>query len=84
MLRLAALASFALAAAAPRAIAQDVGLLLGVADRSTPCDDSTPERLSTWWITYREGKAFPAKTVAGLVVPRESGFWSFHFNRSSP
>jgi len=80
MLRLAVLASFALAAAAPRAIAQDVGFLLGVADRSTPYD-STPERLSTWWITYREGKAFPAKTVAGLVVPRESGFWRFGISR---
>jgi len=62
MLRLAALASFALPAAAPRAIAQDVGLLLGVADRSTPCD-STPERLST----YRDARHSRRKILDSRV-----------------
>lgn len=55
------------------ALGQDIGLLLGL---SAPSEtDSLPARLATEWITYSRGTARKARTLAGLVIPRPSGFW---------
>ena len=54
------------------ALGQDIGLLLGLSEASET--DSLAPRLTTEWITYSLGTARTARTLAGLVVPRASGF----------
>ena len=62
---------------APTALAESIGLLLGVADRSDPSDpelgveNPCPQRLHTYWVKWGGGRASVSGDFAGIVVPKE-------------
>jgi len=81
--RLPALLCFAVLAIPSGGAAQDLGLLLGVSDDYRDRRDTGfPQRFSTYWITWRNGRAENVRRMEGLVVPRASGFWRLAVTRA--